>query len=54
MERIVFLIAMFLLVPGISVVFAPADAGNFCRSSSVNVQEVSFDKLEAFFKEYFN
>lgn len=43
MKRIVFLVAMFFIMLGTSVVLAQNDADNFYRSSSVNTQEVSFD-----------
>lgn len=43
MKRIVFLVAMFFIMLGTSVVLAQTDADNFYRSSSVNRQEVSFD-----------
>lgn len=52
MKRIIFLVAMFFIMPGTSVVSAQTDADNFYRSSSVNTQEVSSDKLGSFFKEY--
>lgn len=43
MKRTVFLVAMFFIMLGTSVVSAQTDADNFYRSSSVNRQEVSFD-----------
>lgn len=52
MKRIVFLVALFFIMLGTSVVSAQTDVDNFYRSSWVNTQEVSFDKLGSFFKEY--
>lgn len=52
MKRIVFLVAMFFIMLGTSVVSAQTDVDNLYHSSSVNTQEVSFDKLGSFFKEY--
>lgn len=43
MKRIVFLVAMFFIMLGTSVISAQTDADNFYRSSSVNRQKVSFD-----------
>lgn len=43
MKRTVFLVSMFFIMLGTSVVSAQTDADNFYRSSSVNRQEVSFD-----------
>lgn len=43
MKRIVFLVAMFFIMLGTSVVSAQTDADNFYISSSVNRRKVSFD-----------